>query len=203
MLRLSSRCHLYEKLGRTKLGAEVLLKTRNDMRGFGKDSNFIVRFLARRRPIDFLALEVDGRLARELHPSFRIVKNACTLLLMGPVFVMLVSGMMSPTYYLLVSTNIMTVDRYNGLWEFSHWAVVLCGQLFVFIFLYDLSVYVRYPFFAYILVPMYRRLGLQRHQNVTVPLDEVRRRARAKPLGAPLSTVGKKLKNKRTGTRGS
>nr|CCC89901.1 conserved hypothetical protein [Trypanosoma congolense IL3000] len=185
MMRLTARCHIYEKLGKTKIGAEVLAKTRKDMHSFGKDSNFIVRFLSRRRPIDFLALDVDGRIARELHPSFRVVKNACTVLLMGPLLLLLVTGTLSPSYYFLVPTGLMTEDRYSALWEFSHWAAVLTGQLCIFIVLYDLSVYVRYPVFAYVLAPLYRSLGLQRQHGATVPLKEIRRRAHARPLGSP------------------
>ncbi|EKF33127.1 hypothetical protein MOQ_003017 [Trypanosoma cruzi marinkellei] len=190
MLRCSARCLLFSGLGRTKLGAEVLMKTRIEMREVSKSENFLIRFLARRRPIDYLALEVDGPITKELHPSFSIVKHICTLLLVVPVFVTLVMGKLSPTYYMLVPTGFVTVEQFEHMWEFSHWAVVLAGQLLFFVVFYDLSVYVRYPFFAYVLAPLYRRLGWRRSrlQSSSMTLDELqRRRPHARPLGVPLS----------------
>nr|CCC47309.1 conserved hypothetical protein [Trypanosoma vivax Y486] len=198
MLHHSPHQHLYKMLSRTKLGAEALMKTRNDMKRLDRGSNIVVRFLARRRPIDFLALEVDGRMARELHPSFRIVKSICTFILMAPLFGLLVTGVISPTYYMLVPTGLLSEKRYEEMWKFSHWAVTLAGQLLVFVLFYDLSVYIRYPFFAYGLAPMFRWLELVRTPRkgfkTNHALVNVRRgpRPRPRPLGAPLGGANKR-----------
>ncbi|RNF17838.1 uncharacterized protein Tco025E_04745 [Trypanosoma conorhini] len=190
MLRCSPQCLLFSGLGRTKLGAEVLMKTRCEMREMSQSDNRFFRFLTRRRPIDYLALEVDGPVTRELHPSFRIMKNVCTFLLVAPVFALLVTGVLSPSYYVLVPTGLLTADQFERMWEFSHWAVVLAGQLCLFLVFYDLTVYVRYPLFSHVLAPFYRRMGWRRSQlrSQAKTLDELqRRRPHARPLGVPLS----------------
>ncbi|ESL06381.1 hypothetical protein TRSC58_05947 [Trypanosoma rangeli SC58] len=190
MLRCSVQCLLFSRLGRTKLGTEVLMKTRYEMREMSQSDNRFIRFLARRRPIDYLALEVDGPITRELHSSFRIVKNACTFLLVAPVLVLLVMGVLSPSYYVLVLPGFITGDQFERMWEFSHWAIVLAGQLFLFVVFYDLSVYVRYPFFAYVLAPLYRRMGWRclQPRSQAKALDKLQpHRPHARPLGVPLS----------------
>ncbi|ORC90076.1 uncharacterized protein TM35_000091260 [Trypanosoma theileri] len=199
MLRCSSRHLILAKLGRTKLGAEVLTQTRVEMREIEHSDNRFIRFLTRRRPIDYLALQVDGPITKELHPSFRYVKYFCTFLLTAPVFVLLITGVLSPSYYVLVPSGFVNADQFARMWEFSHWSVVLAGQIFIFLIFYDLSVYVRYPFFAHVLAPIYRRFGwlsVQRQQqqqrgaSLTVEeLRRLRRGAPVKPLGVPLSEM--------------
>ncbi|KAH9598941.1 hypothetical protein LSM04_004298 [Trypanosoma melophagium] len=201
MLRCSSRHLILAKLGRTKLGAEVLTQTRLEMREIEHSENRLIRFLTRRRPIDYLALQVDGPITKELHPSFRYVKYFCTFLLAAPVFVLLVTGVLSPSYYVLVPSGFLTADQFERMWEFSHWAVVLAGQIFIFLIFYDLSVYVRYPFFAHVVAPIYRRCGLfsvqqqqQQQRGASLTIEELKRRRRGapvKPLGVPLSEMRK------------
>ncbi|CAD2213429.1 hypothetical protein, conserved [Angomonas deanei] len=200
MLRLTCRRFIYDRLGKTKLGAEVLSKTRSEMKSLEQESNFLIRFFTRRRPIDFLAIEVDNRIARELHPSFYYAKALITVLLMGPIFVWLFSGKMEPSYYALVPTRILTRDRYEKIWEFSDWYMVLGGQVIVAIILYDLSVYIRYPIFAYLLAPAYRKMGLVRSAPVGAmgaqELKSVRKKIQAAPLGKPLHEVKKDAKKR-------
>lgn len=201
MLRLSTRRLLFDKLASTKLGAEVLAQTRTDMQQLNQSESYVLRFFSRRRPIDFLAIEVDGPITKELHPSFRYVKNGLTFLVFAPIFVLLVAGVLQPTYYMLVPTHIISAEKYNGMWQFSHWALVLAGQLLFFVILYDLSVYVRYPFFAYGLAPAYRKLHLVRPTPVAFHgveelkgLSTAKRHVAAKPLGRPLGEVRKEVK---------
>lgn len=194
MLRFSSRRLLFDKLGRTKLGAEVLAQTRSEMRHLERKDNALMRFLTRRRPIDYLAIEVDGPMTKELHPSFRYVRNGLTFFFFAPVLVFLISGHMKPTYYLLVSTNLVPADHYEKMWDFSNWAVVLAGQLFFALLLYDLSVYIRYPFFAHVLAPLYRSLGLLRPPPAaSLTLEQLKagktKASRPRPLGRPLGEV--------------
>lgn len=200
MLRVSTRRLLFDKLSQTKLGSEVLAQTRSEMRHLERKDNAIMRFMTRRRPIDYLAIEVDGPVTKELHSSFRYVKNGITIAVFLPFVLLLVAGYLQPTYYLLVPTGLVPADHYVQMWSFSNWMIVLAGQLFFALVVYDLSVYLRYPFFAHVLAAAYRRMGwLRPPPPASLTMEELKagggpRRAQARPLGRPLSVVrrGKK-----------
>lgn len=199
MLRSSPRRLLLDKLGQTKLGSEVLAQTRSEMRHLERKDNFLMRFMTRRRPVDYLAIEVDGPITMELHPSFRYVKNGLTCLVFVPFVVLLISGVLQPTYYLLVPTGLVPYDHYVQMWSFSHFAIVLAGQLFFALVVYDLSVYVRYPFFAHVLAPMYRKMGwLRPPPAASLTMEQLKsgatRRVQPRPLGRPLGEVKKEKK---------
>ncbi|KAG5473402.1 hypothetical protein LSCM4_03465 [Leishmania orientalis] len=199
MLRLSCRRLLFDKLSQTKLGSEVLAQTRSDMRHLERKDNALMRFMSRRRPIDYLAIEVDGPVTKELHPSFRHVKNGITCLIFVPFVVLLATGQLQPTYYLLVPTGLVPYDHYVQMWSFSNWAIVLAGQLFFALVVYDLSVYVRYPFFAYLLAPAYRKMGWFRPSPpASFTMNQLKagvsRRVQARPLGRPLDEVKREKK---------
>jgi hypothetical protein len=199
MLHVTHRRLLFDKLSRTKLGAEVLAQTRSEMRHLERKDNALMRFMTRRRPVDYLAIEVDGPITQQLHPSFRYVKNGLTCLVFVPFVVLLVSGYLQPTYYLLVSTGLVPFDHYVQMWSFSKFAIVLAGQLFFALVVYDLSVYVRYPFFAYILAPAYRKMGwLRPPPPASLTLEQLKsgatRRAQPRPLGRPLAEMKREKK---------
>ncbi|KAG5490534.1 hypothetical protein JKF63_00654 [Porcisia hertigi] len=199
MLRLSTRRLLFDKLSQTKLGSEVLAQTRSEMRHLERKDNVLMRFMTRRRPIDYLAIEVDGPITRELHPSFRHVKNCITCFFFVPFVVLLVSGYLQPTYYLLVPTGLVPYDHYVQMWSFSNWAILLAGQLFFALVVYDFSVYVRYPVFAYLLAPAYRRMGwLRPPPPASLTVEQLKagvpRRVQARPLGRPLAEMRKETK---------
>ncbi|EPY28553.1 hypothetical protein STCU_05027 [Strigomonas culicis] len=196
MLRVTSRVHFFDKLGSTKLGAEVLAKTRSDMQNIAQPekTNMLLRFFTRRRPIDFLAIEVDGPMTKELLPHFRYVRHGLTCLLMAPVFYYLFTGRMAPSYYIMVSTRLFTREQYDRMWELSDWYMVLAGQCFVAVVLYDFSVYLRYPFFAYVVAPFYRKMNWSKplptgSYSVKELRGGVARRAAPAPLGRPLGQV--------------
>ncbi|KAG5473684.1 hypothetical protein LSCM1_04311 [Leishmania martiniquensis] len=199
MLRFSSRRLLFDKLSQTKLGSEVLAQTRSDMRRLERKDSALIRFMSRRRPIDYLAIEVDGPVTKELHHSFRHLKNAITCFFFVPFVALLITGHLQPTYYLLVPTGLVPHDHYVQMWSFSNWAIVLAGQLFFALVVYDLSVYVRYPFFAYLLAPVYRKMGWRRPSPpVSLTMEQLKtgasRRAQARPLGRPLDEVRREKK---------
>ncbi|KAL7695301.1 hypothetical protein N2W54_000523 [Lotmaria passim] len=199
MLRFTQRRLLFDKLSQTKLGAEVLAQTRSDMRHLERKDNALMRFLTRRRPVDYLAIEVDGPITKELHPSFRYVKNGLTCLAFAPFVVLLVCGYLQPTYYLLVPTGLVPYEHYVQMWSFSNPAIVLAGQLFFALVVYDLSVYLRYPFFAYVLAPAYRKMGwLRPPPPASLTMEQLKsgavRRAQPRPLGRPLGEVKKQKK---------
>lgn len=201
MIRVSARRLLLSQLGSTKLGAEVLQKTRRDMKNLETKDNIIIRFLTRRRPVDYLAMEVDGPISRELDPHFSYAKSAFTFLLCAPVFTLLFAGYLQPTYYMLVPTGIMPVAKYEQMWSFSHRAVVGVAQALFCVILYDLSVYIRYPFFLKVLAPFYRRMGYMRTAPPTanLTLEQLRsgahkRHTAARPLGRPLGEVRREMK---------
>lgn len=196
MLRVTPHVRFFDKLGSTKLGAEVLAKTRSDIKSISQPekTNMLVRFFTRRRPIDFLAIEVDGPITKEFLPHFRYAKNGLTCLLMLPLFYYLFSGKMAPSYYFMVSTHLFTREQYDKMWELSDWYMVLAGQCFVAVVLYDFSVYVRYPFFAHVLAPFYRKMNWVRpvptgSYSVKELKEGVTRRATPAPLGRPLGQV--------------
>ncbi|AIN99974.1 hypothetical protein LPMP_290230 [Leishmania panamensis] len=199
MFRLSSRRLLLDKLSQTRLGSEVLAQTRSEMQHLERKDSALMRFMSRRRPIDYLAIEVDGPVTKELHPSFRYVKNIITCFVFVPFVVLLVAGHLQPTYYFLVCTGLVPYDHYVQMWSFSNWAIVLVGQLFFALVVYDLSVYVRYPLFAHVLAPAYRKMGWFRPSPAaSLTLEQLKtgasRRVQARPLGRPLGEVrrGKK-----------
>ncbi|GET90279.1 hypothetical protein, conserved [Leishmania tarentolae] len=199
MLRLSSQRLLFDRLSQTKLGAEVLAQTRSEMRHLERKDNALMRFMSRRRPIDYLAIEVDGPITKELHPSFRHVKNGITCFVFLPFVALLVAGYLQPTYYLLVPTGLVPYDHYVQMWSFSHWAVVLAGQLFFALVVYDLSVYVRYPFFAHVLAPAYRKMGWFRPPPAaSLTMEQLKagtpRCVKARPLGRPLGELNRQKK---------
>ncbi|KPI84681.1 hypothetical protein ABL78_6275 [Leptomonas seymouri] len=196
MLRFTQRRLLFDKLSQTKLGAEVLAQTRSEMRHLERKDNAVMRFMTRRRPVDYLAIEVDGPITKELHPSFRYVKNGLTCIFFFPFVLLLVAGYLQPTYYLVVSTGLVPYDRYVKMWSFGNWAVVLAGQLFFALLVYDLSVYVRYPFFAHVLAPAYRKMGwLRPPPPASLTMEQLKsgatRRVQPRPLGRPLGEVKK------------
>ncbi|KAK7197648.1 hypothetical protein NESM_000716200 [Novymonas esmeraldas] len=199
MLRLSARRCFFDKLSQTKLGSEVLAQTRSEMRHLERKDNVLMRFITRRRPIDYLAIEVDGAVTRELHPSFRYVKHGITCLFFVPFMALLLSGHLQPTYYLLVPTGLVPHDRYVQMWSFSNWAIVLAGQLFFALVVYDLSVYVRYPLFAHVLAPAYRKMGWRRPPPpASLTMEQLKgsaaRHTRSRPLGRPLGEARKDRK---------
>lgn len=196
MLRFTQRRLLFDKLSQSKLGSEVLAQTRSEMRHLERKDNVFMRFMTRRRPVDYLAIEVDGPITKELHPSFRYVKNGLTCLVFIPFVVLLVSGHLQPTYYLLVPTGLVPYDHYVQMWSFSNVAIVLAGQLFFALVVYDLSVYLRYPFFAHVLAPMYRKMGwLRPPPPASLTMEQLKsgaaRRVQPRPLGRPLGEVKK------------
>lgn len=199
MLRFTQRRLLFDKLSRTKLGSEVLARTRSEMRHLERKDNFVMRFMTRRRPVDYLAIEVDGPITKELHPSFRYVKNGLIALIFVPFVLLLVSGVLQPTYYLLVPTGLVPDDHYVQMWSFSNWAIVLAGQLFFALVVYDLSVYLRYPFFAHVVAPLYRKAGwLRPVPQASLTMEQLKsgapRRVQPRPLGRPLGEVKKEKK---------
>ncbi|KPA80282.1 hypothetical protein ABB37_04577 [Leptomonas pyrrhocoris] len=199
MLRFTHRRLLFDKLSQTKLGAEVLAKTRSEMRHLERKDNALMRFMTRRRPVDYLAIEVDGAITKELHSSFRYVKHGLTCLVFIPFLVALLSGSLQPTYYLLVPTGLVPYDHYVRMWSFGNWAIVMAGQLFFALAVYDLSVYVRYPFFAHVLAPIYRKMGwLRPPPPASMTLEQLKsgvaRHAQPRPLGRPLGEVKKEKK---------
>lgn len=199
MFRLSSQRLVLHRLSQTKLGSEVLAQTRSEMRHLERKDNAIMRFMSRRRPIDYLAIEVDGPVTKELHSSFRHVKNGITCFVFVPFVVLLVAGYLQPTYYLLVPTGLVPYDHYVRMWSFSNWAVVLAGQLLFALVVYDLSVYARYPFFAYVLAPAYRKLGWFRPTPAaSLTIEQLKtgaaRPVHARPLGRPFGEVQRQRK---------
>lgn len=203
MIHLTGLRLLLDKLGSTKLGAEVLTQTRGDMKHIVAGDSLVVRFFTRRRPIDYLAIEVDGPITRELAPSFVYAKRVFTALLCVPVFALTLTGALSPTYYVLVPTRILSAEKYNRMWEFSYRGVELLGQAALCLVLYDLSAYLRYPFFARVLAPLYRRRGWLRPQpKLNLTVEQLRSGAAMRrqggggggagpprPLGRPLGEV--------------
>lgn len=201
MLRYTSRRLVLDKLGNTKLGAEVLAETRREMQSIESKDNFVVRFLTRRRPVDHLAIEVDGPITKEFNAYFVYAKHLSTALLCLPVFALSLSGVLSPTFYLLVSTNIMPADKYYKMWAHGNRLVELAGQAVFCVVFYDLSAYIRYPFFARVLAPVFRRQGwLRPLPKANFSADELRRGAAmrggkgTKPLGRPLGQVRREFK---------
>lgn len=158
-----------------------------------------MRFLSRRRPIDHLAMDIDGPITKELDASFYYLRHALTAIVCVPVFVLLVTGTLSPTYYMLVPTGLVTMTQYTAMWNFSHWGMVLLGQLMAFVIFYDMSVYIRYPILSRLVVPMYRRFKLVKpapaaNFGVHELRSGVARRAQPKPFGRPLGDVQKERK---------
>lgn len=155
------RVHL-SFFGKTRLGQEALQQAQKEMRTLDKNPNPLIRYLSKKRKVDMMQVELEGRIAQTLHPSFRHAMLGLTALLCAPVLFGLVLGVIQPTYYLFVSMGGMARDRYDKLWTFASPWIVLGGQLCLFAIVYDLSIYIRVPFFFYVLAPLYRRAGYTR-----------------------------------------
>lgn len=159
MLRRTISRYDFNYFGRTKFGAEALRKTKGDMQTIDRSPNPILRYLSRKRNVDQLQILVEGRITDELHPFFKYATNFFTLLVTLPVLGGLVTGKLMPSYYVLVSTGLIHEEKYFRMWKLANMWVVLAGQLFIFVVYYDLSIYLRMPFFAYVLAPSFRKFG--------------------------------------------
>jgi hypothetical protein len=56
----------------------------------------------------------------------------------------------------------MAKEKYDKLWTFANPFIVAGGQVCLFIFFYDLSIYLRMPFFFYVLAPAFKKAGWTR-----------------------------------------
>ena len=181
MMRRSLLRSDFSYFGKTKFGQEALKKTKADMQTIDRSPNPLLRYMSKKRNIDRLQIEGEGRIADDLHPSFQYAMKFFTTLLCAPVLAGLLSGSLQPSYYLLVPTKAIPEDRYNRMWTLANPWIVASGQLFVFFVFYDLSIYVRMPFFAYVLAPLFRRFGPQRHvAKGTVSVSELTKRTGSK-----------------------
>lgn len=185
------RCVLrldFQYLGKTKFGSEVLAKTKAEMKSIDTNPNPVLRYLSRKRNIDQLQIEVEGRIADDLHPAFRHTMRLCTGMLMSPILVWLLSGSAQPTYYLMVSFGNMDTEKYEKLWKLANPWVVAAGQMLMFAVIYDLSIYVRMPFFAKVLAPLFRKYGPAKPEaKGTVTIDALKRRS-----SGTLNSLGRK-----------
>lgn len=149
-------------LGNTKIGQEAMQQARKEMQNIDKSSNPVVRYLSKKRKVDNMQVELEGRIADGLHPSFKTAMRASTALFCLPVLLGLLFGVLQPTYYIFVSFAGMARDRYDKLWTFANPFIVAGGQLCLFLVFYDLSIYLRMPFFFYVLAPAFRKFGWTR-----------------------------------------
>ena len=190
MFRRSIARSGFNYFGNTKVGQELAGRTKeymNDIHRYDK-GNFVTRFLTRRRKIDRMQQEVDDKIALELHPTFGISMKLWTMLVTTPVLGGLVMGNIAPTRA-LVWINMMTQEKYDKIWELANPAIVLAGQLFMFLIYYDFSVYIRYPVFKYLFAPAFRKVGLFAPQPMGIKSLKdlkkggLRTKSAARPLG--------------------
>lgn len=164
----------------TRLGQELALRTKQDMNnihksqqggggqkggggggGGGGGSNFVTRFLTRKRAVDRMQVEIDTHTVSELHWSFGYLMKFWTMLVVTPFITALFAGKVAPTQF-LYRFGFTTKERYEAIWEHANILWVLFGQAMVAIAYYDLSIYWRYPVYKYVFAPIYRRYGLYR-----------------------------------------
>ncbi|CUF60705.1 transmembrane protein, putative [Bodo saltans] len=143
----------------TKIGQEALQQSQRDMKNLDKNPNRFVRYLSKQRPVDKMQVELEGRIANDLHPSFRSAMRICTGILCTPVLLGLLTGYFQPTYYLFVSFSGMAKEKYDKMWTLANPFIVAGGQLCLFLVFYDLSIYLRMPFFFHVLAPVFRKAG--------------------------------------------
>lgn len=180
MLRRSIARFDFGILGKTRFGAEAIAKTKRDMNTIDGTANPLLRYMTRKRKIDQLQIDVEGRIAEDLHPSFLTAINVLTVAVMGPLFYFFVHGDLQPTYYLMVSTNIVKPEKYAKVWDIANPLVVFATQVFTFAVFYDASIYVRMPFFAYVLAPLFRKFGPKKVMaKGTVTLQELKQKSAA------------------------
>ena len=180
----------FHYFGNTKVGQELAKSTKEYMNDVnrGNKSNFMTRFLTRRRNIDRMQQEVDDKITLELHPAFQMSMKLWTMMVTTPVLGGLVMGTIAPTRA-IVWFNFTTQERYDKVWEFANPFIVLGGQLLMFLVYYDFSVYLRYPVFKFVFAPAFRKMGMYATKPVGIKsLHELRKgglrsKATVKPLG--------------------
>lgn len=183
----------FSYFGKTKIGAEVLANARRDMQTIDSNPNPILRYMAKKRNIDQLQIDVEGRIADELHWSFRHVMKVMTALMTTPVLVGLLSGTLQPTHFFLVRSGAVQEEKYISMWKLANPWIVAAGQLLLFAIYYDVTIYLRMPLFAHVLAPIYRKLGLLKPQALgAVSIKELKSKgllqSKGKPLGRQIAT---------------
>ena len=148
----------------TDMGREAMVRAREEALNTQKGGSRIMRFFLRKRPIDNLGIELEGRISDQLHWTFPYAMKAVTLAVILPVaYMMMVSEKIRVSYFLLVyPIQIMAEYKYDKLWTLCNPFAVYAGQLFLLFLWYDFSVYIRYPICFSIVAPLYRALGLVR-----------------------------------------
>ncbi len=160
-------------------------------RSFGT-SNRVARFaariadqLAKRRRIDDLADYVDRELRFEFVPAFEYAMAAFSIALMAPVIYVVTEGIVTPSR-LVVWMGAMSEADYKKSWAPFPWWSWTAGHGMLFYCVYQLTPYVRYPFFVHVLAPFFRRRGwVRRAANSLHPPA-----APGAPAGGPVGGGG-------------
>lgn len=144
-------------------------------RQFGK-SNPVARVcakfadkLSKRRKIDDLADYVDQDLRFEFTSSFEYAMGAFTFVLMAvPIF--FVTEGWTPPSKVTVLVGMMSEKEFNDTWDLIQskwgipWWMSSVGHAALFFVLYQLTPWIRYPFYVHVLAPFYRKLGWVTHR---------------------------------------
>lgn len=151
---------LYRDLNRTTK-AEATQIQRNGV----KEENWIMRWIFRRRWIDGLAKRIHEHDRFDLHPSFYSVLIGLDGLLVLPPFFLICCGYWNPLRY-VVSLGIMGEEEFNKGVDSCPQGLVYASQLIAFLWWWDASVYLRYPFLDKVVIPLYKRQGWIRRPDI-------------------------------------